>query len=60
MEGGYLLDRGESSLTQAAWIEGGPERSRLKGLQIGKRRNIPLFAWRCPRCALVRLYAPEE
>ncbi len=60
MEGGFILDASDSRNTQAAWVEGAPERSRWTGLKLKDRRKLPIYAWRCPRCGLVRLFAPED
>ena len=59
MEGGFVLDTSDSGDTQAAWVEGAPEPSPWTGLKLKGRRKIPMYAWRCPRCCLVRLFAPE-
>ncbi len=59
MEGGFLLETGDhGSLGAVAWMEGGPEKSFWSGLKTRGRRRIPLYAWRCPGCQQVRLYAP--
>ncbi len=58
MEGGFLCDRSDSGNVQATWVEGAPERTWM-GLRLKGRRQIPLYAWRCPRCTLVRFFAPE-
>ncbi len=60
LEGGFLLDRTDSGSIQATWVEGPPEGSVWTGLKLKGRRQLPLYAWRCPRCALVRFFAPEE
>jgi hypothetical protein len=59
MEGGFVLDLTDSAKAQAAWVEGEPERSRWTGLKLKDRRQIPIYAWRCPRCSVLRLFAPE-
>ena len=59
MEGGFLLDSTDSGKTAAQWIEGPPEQSVWGGLKVRGRRRLPVYAWRCPGCAVVRLYAPE-
>ncbi len=59
MEGGFLRDRSDSESVQATWVEGAPERSAWTGLKLKGRREIPLYAWRCPRCTQVRFFAPE-
>ena len=59
MEGGFLRDRSDSESVQATWVEGAPERSAWTGLKLKGRREIPLYAWRCPQCTQVRFFAPE-
>lgn len=59
MEGGFVLDITDSGKGQAAWVEGEPERSMWTGLKLKGRRKIPIYAWRCSRCGLLRLFAPE-
>ncbi|HEX2091911.1 MAG TPA: PF20097 family protein [Longimicrobiaceae bacterium] len=60
MEGGFLLDQTHSGTTNARWVEGPPERSIWTGLKLKGRRQLPVYAWRCPRCTEVRLYAPDQ
>jgi hypothetical protein len=62
MEGGFLPDRTDSSSSsaQGTWVEGLPEKSFWTGLKLKGKRRLAIYAWRCPRCTLVRLYAPEE
>ena len=59
MEGGFVLDQTHGGNAQADWVEGAPEKSIWTGLRLKGHRRIPLYAWRCPRCSLVRFYAPE-
>jgi hypothetical protein len=59
MEGGFLLDRAGSANAVGTWVEGPPERSLWQGLKIKGRRQITVYAWRCPGCTQVRLFAPE-
>jgi hypothetical protein len=59
MEGGFLLDNKEHGYAAATWVEGPPEKSFWTGLKIKNRRQLPVYAWRCPGCTQVRLYAPE-
>lgn len=59
MEGGYLLGSSESARTVGTWVEGPPERSRWTGLKLKGRRQLTVYAWRCPGCSQVRLFAPE-
>lgn len=59
MEGGFLLN-GTPGATVAAgeWVEGAPEKSFWTGLKLKGRRKLTLYAWRCPSCTQVRLFAP--
>jgi hypothetical protein len=59
MEGGFLLDHTHGGQEAVKWVEGPPEKSVWTGLKIKGRRQLPMYAWRCPGCAQVRLYAPE-
>ena len=59
MEGGFLLDRTSEGTAVASWVAGPPEKSVWTGLKLRGRRQLPVYAWRCLRCGLVRLYAPE-
>ena len=60
MEGGFLLEQGESGRGATRWVEGPPERSFWTGLKLKNRRQLTVYAWRCPDCTQVRLYAPAE
>ena len=59
MEGGFLLDRNQGN-TVGTWVEGPPEKSTWTGLKLKGRRQLPVYAWRCPGCSHVRLFAPAE
>ncbi len=61
MEGGFLLNGVPSSGQVAAgtWVEGPPEKSFWTGLKLKNRRRLTVYAWRCPGCTQVRLFAPE-
>lgn len=59
MQGGFLLDRNHTYHEAGTWVEGPPEKSFWGGLKTKGRRQLPVYAWRCPGCAQVRLYAPE-
>lgn len=58
MEGGFLLDRANGANTVGTWVEGPPERGLWEGLKLKGRRQLTVYAWRCPGCTQVRLYAP--
>ncbi|WP_420124865.1 hypothetical protein [Longimicrobium sp.] len=58
MEGGFVLDNNHTAQEAASWIEGMPEKSFWGGLKIKGRRKLTMYAWRCPSCSVVRLYAP--
>ncbi|HEX5868851.1 MAG TPA: hypothetical protein VFY65_00475 [Longimicrobium sp.] len=58
MEGGFVLDNNHASQEAGAWVEGAPEKSFWGGMKIKGRRKLTMYAWRCPSCSIVRLYAP--
>jgi hypothetical protein len=60
LEGGFLLEYGRNGVAATKWVEGAPERSAWMGLKLKGRRVLPMYAWRCPGCFEVRLYAPDE
>lgn len=62
MEGGFLLNGlpGQSSLSAGQWVEGAPEKSFWSGLKLKGRRRLAVYAWRCPGCTQVRLFAPDD
>jgi hypothetical protein len=60
MEGGYLLDRAHATHEVGTWVEGAPEKSFWGGIKNKKNvRQLTVYAWRCPGCKQVRLYAPD-
>lgn len=60
MEGGYLLTGSQGHpFTAGQWVEGPPEKSIWTGLKLKNRRRFTVYAWRCPSCTQVRLFAPE-
>ncbi|HEU0014926.1 MAG TPA: PF20097 family protein [Longimicrobium sp.] len=60
LEGGFLLEHNQSMYRAVTWVEGPPEKSFWSGLKLKGRRRLKVYAWRCPRCTQVRLYAPNE
>ena len=60
MEGGYPLDKGHGESAQMSWVEGPPEKAWHGSMKTKGRSVYQMYAWRCPRCTLVRLYAPED
>lgn len=58
MEPGHLPDMGYGVVLQSSWSPGIPERRRMfGGIRYDKKMQIPVSAYRCPRCGLVELYA---
>jgi Domain of unknown function (DUF6487) len=58
MEEGFLLDRGHhSTLRQAEWVAGAPEKSFWSGLKTKDRAVIPIVSYRCPACGLLASFA---
>jgi hypothetical protein len=60
MEEGFLQDATHGGSVQGSWIEGSAKKSFWTGVKTTGRRRIPMDAWRCPSCALVLFYAPDE
>jgi hypothetical protein len=58
MEGGFLLDKAEHATAATVWVQGPPEKSFWGGLKLKGRQQLTVYAWRCPGCEQVRLYAP--
>lgn len=59
LEGGFLLDSSQGGYAAGQWVEGPPEKNFWGLLKLKGRRRLTVYAWRCPGCAQVRLYAPE-
>ena len=58
MDPGHMPDVGYGVVTQSTWSIGLPEKKRfLGGIKYDKKAQIPVIAYRCPRCGLVELYA---
>jgi hypothetical protein len=60
MEEGYILDNmyGEGMKKAAEWVEGRPVRSFFGGVKTSKVHKCPVQSFRCPKCGLLREYAP--
>lgn len=58
MEPGHIPDVGYGVIVQSSWSAGSPEHRRyLGGIKYRKKEQIPLAAYRCPRCGYVELFA---
>ncbi len=61
MDVGHVPDMGYGAVYLASWAAGTPvERKYVGGIKVDKKQQIPLAAYRCPRCGLVELYAFSE
>ena len=61
MDSGFLADRGDhSQVAPCDWVQGPPEKSFLRGTKVRGKERHRLVVHRCPRCGLLRLYAPAE
>ncbi len=61
MERGFLMDHSHRSFGHPGqWVSGEPERSIWFGVKTGGRQRVTTVAYRCPRCGLLELRAPEE
>ena len=58
---GFVPDSTYGSILQSHWYEGPPETTSFLGLPTGlsvdRKEMLPIQAWRCEACGLVRLYA---
>lgn len=59
LEGGFLLAPDPNGGGLVQWVHGPPERNFFGYLKLKGRRQIATYAWRCPGCSQVRLYAPD-
>jgi hypothetical protein len=59
LEGGFMLDHSQHGVDVTQWVEGAPEKSIWTGIKLKGRRQLPMYAWRCPSCCEVRLFAPD-
>jgi len=61
MKEGWIPDATYGAVIQCHWHEGPPEKAKFFGMDAGMKatgvRMMPLQAWRCPDCGLVRSYA---
>ena len=53
-------DNAQSTQEALSWVEGPPEKSFWGSMKTKGRRKLTVYAWRCPGCAQVRLFAPER
>lgn len=67
MEAGFVpTSKGGASLFQGAWHPGPPNDKTFwesismgfSGVKVDERKLVPIYAYRCPKCELVQLYAP--
>jgi len=59
LQRGFMLDLGYNDQARAAeWVEGAPQPSFWRGLQLDGRLRLPVQSWRCPACGLLAQYAP--
>ena len=66
MEKGFVPDFAYAAIAQMVWHRGEPEPSRLLGIKTGvkvdKKEFVPITAYRCTGCGVLRFYAqvPDE
>ncbi|HUJ77273.1 MAG TPA: hypothetical protein VL359_20575 [bacterium] len=61
MEEGHVLTKDNSGrLTRPHWFEGEAEKGGMFGFRVKGKRSYPVVSWRCPRCAWLLWFAPEE
>lgn len=59
MERGFMLDGQHGTLTNAKWIAGEPEKSFWTGVKVKGKKQVPIQAFRCPRCGFLANYAND-
>ena len=58
MERGHVPDMAYGKVLQSRWARGQPVRQRFfGGIKWTARDQIPITAFRCPKCGRVELYA---
>ena len=58
MDPGHIPDLGHGMWVQGTWSFGLPVPRRfLGGIKYDKKAQIPMIAYRCPKCGYVELYA---
>lgn len=58
MEPGHIPDVGHGSVLQSTWAAALPEKRKfIGGIKYNRKAQLPLIAYRCPRCGYVELYA---
>lgn len=61
MKKGWIPDATYGGIMQSHWHDGDPEKVSFLGIPAGMKGKathmLPMQAWRCPDCGLVRTYA---
>ena len=58
MDPGHIPDVTHGGAEQTGWSSGIPVHRRfMGGIKYDKKAQIPMIAYRCPKCGLVELYA---
>jgi len=64
MVSGFIPDATYGAFLQTQWHEGDPEVARSLGFKVGikaeRSRMLPVWAWRCPSCGLLKFYADVD
>jgi hypothetical protein len=55
MEPGYVLDRVAGASTVEKWS---PGEGKLHWWSVASKPSIPVVTMRCPRCGMLKSYAP--
>jgi hypothetical protein len=58
MDPGHIPDLGHGMWVQGTWSSGLPVPRRfMGGIKYDKKAQIPMIAYRCPKCGYVEVYA---
>ena len=65
MTEGFMPDRAHSSVEQALWVEGQPEKKVVLGIEVGGfkikgRVHVPITTYRCQSCGYLESYATNS
>lgn len=59
MEIGFINDRDPYNGGPNQWLEGSPERTWLGSLKFKGKRYLEIVTYRCPRCGMLEMVAPD-
>jgi hypothetical protein len=58
MDRGFLLESTQRGAAETKWMHGAPEPSFWMGIKTAGKDLVAVEAYKCPRCHVVKLFAP--